>query len=655
MVKLLAALLLTVSVTAQTARDLRFERTAPPLPDNRARWAVVAGVSSYKYVPPAAQLRYAHRDAEEFARFLRSPEGGAFPSDHVRLLTDESATVAGIRAALHTWLPRSAGPNDIVYLFFAGHAVVAERGESYFVAHDSDPQNLHATAVSFREVNEILTSKLRAATVVLFADACHAGGIGWTSDPSAPSKAQQSFEALGAKDRAILKLLSSRPGEQSFEDERWGGGHGVFTYTVLTGLRGAAERERDGFVRVSELIDYLSRMVPEQTGARQNPRIAGNFEGAIPMAALPADMRREAVPTALLQLTGPAGTAVYLDSHFRGTIRPSGELAIDTTAGKHTLAVDVPGQESFEQMLELRSGQTRSDLYTAPEFALLRLRAAIRAGSAIKALATYRSQTFPANQAAAAEALITSALEETGQECVTDYVQSTTNALKRPMFLQAAEAFRALRSLRPYDRSLEAKALFCQARAQIAGGEFGPAEDSLKQSLAIDADFACSYNALGVALSRLDRMKEARAAFETAAKLTPAWALPPMQIAQQLIASGDLKRALPYLEQAAKLNPRAIGIHWSLARLYRLTGRGPDFLRTANATIAIDRNYAPVYSELGEYYESIRDTASAARAYDSYLMLAPNFAGSIEVRRKVQQIRAAARKAPPTLRREGDK
>src|SRR5436190_3931241 len=366
MKELFAALLIAVSLSGQTARDLKFERSAPPLPDKRSRWAIVVGVSSYKNVPPAAQLRYAHRDAEEFANFLRSPEGGAIPPSHVRLLTEDSATIGSIRAALHTWLPRSAGPNDIVYIFFAGHAVSAERNESYFVAHDSDPQNLHATGVSFREVNETLSNKLRASVVILLADACHAGGIGWTSDPSVPSKAQTEIEALGAKDRAFLKLLASRPSELSFEDERWGGGHGVFTFSILSALRGAAERERDGFVRVSELIDYVSRVVPEQTGTRQNPRIAGNFEGSLAMASLPAELRKEAPAAATLTLTGPPNTAIYIDSQFRGSIRPNGELVVDSVAGTRVLAIDTPGHETFEQPLSLRAGLNALDLTKSP-------------------------------------------------------------------------------------------------------------------------------------------------------------------------------------------------------------------------------------------------------------------------------------------------
>ena len=140
------------------------------------------------------------------------------------------------------------------------------------------------------------------------------------------------------------------------------------------------------------------------------------------------------------------------------------------------------------------------------------------------------------------------------------------------MFLRAVEAYAALRTVRPDDRSLAAKQHFCQARAQIAAGEFAQAVDTLNRSLAIDAEFACSYNALGVALSRLNRLQEARAAFDTASRLTPAWALPPLQIAQQLIAAGDLRGATPFLEQAARLNPRATRIQWSLARVYRLLG-----------------------------------------------------------------------------------
>jgi len=366
-------------------------------------------------------------------------------------------------------------------------------------------------------------------------------------------------------------------------------------------------------VRVAELIEYTSRLVPEQTAARQNPRIAGNFDAAMPLAALPAQVRRDAAESATLHLTGSPNTAIYLDRQFLGSIRPTGDLWIETVPGPHVVSADPPGREPLDHSLTLAVGRTELDLQ--------------------KLRGPKTSE---------------SALEDTGMECISDYVQSTTNALKRQMFLQAAEAFTALRALRPGDPSLQAKALFCQARAQIAANEFPQAIQTLNRSIAVDPRFACSYNALGVALSRLGRNQEARSAFEMAAKLAPVWALPPFEIARQLVNAGDLRGAVPFLESAARLNPRAIGIQWSLARAHRLLGNGQAFLNAANQAIAVDRNYAPIYSELGLFYESLRDPVRAAQAYDNYLLLAPNFTDSAEIRKRLQSIRSPA----PTLRKK---
>src|SRR5262245_37292669 len=99
----LLLILIASLLPAQSSRDLRIERSETAFPDKRTRWALVIGISSYKYAPPAAQLRFAHRDAEEFASFLRSPLGGGFESRHLRLLTDSTANLAGIRAALQNW------------------------------------------------------------------------------------------------------------------------------------------------------------------------------------------------------------------------------------------------------------------------------------------------------------------------------------------------------------------------------------------------------------------------------------------------------------------------------------------------------------------------------------------------------------------------
>src|SRR5262249_13946191 len=181
MVRGIAVLVFAAVLVAQI-RDLKLEAPVPvKMPgDQGTRWALVVGVSAYDHLPAAAQVRFAQRDAEEFADFLRGRAGGALPASHIRVLTNDRASLAAVRAALNTWLVNSAGPQDIVYFFFAGHGVLDDHDEGYFVVRDSDPQNLRATGLSFAEVDRTLSDRLRASLAVMVTDACHAGRLGWS-------------------------------------------------------------------------------------------------------------------------------------------------------------------------------------------------------------------------------------------------------------------------------------------------------------------------------------------------------------------------------------------------------------------------------------------------------------------------------------------
>ena len=81
-----------------------------------------------------------------------------------------------------------------------------------------------------------------------------------------------------AKD-GIAVLSASSANEFSQEGERWGGGHGVFTYYLLRGLKG----EADGIVTIREVYDYLYRKVAEDTAGGQHPELKGNFDNNLPL------------------------------------------------------------------------------------------------------------------------------------------------------------------------------------------------------------------------------------------------------------------------------------------------------------------------------------------------------------------------------------
>jgi len=63
-------------------------------------------------------------------------------------------------------------------------------------------------------------------------------------------------------------------------------GHGLFTYYLVQGLRGAADANNDGIVSLQELYAYLEREVGQRSravGGNQHPMMKGEVEGSLPL------------------------------------------------------------------------------------------------------------------------------------------------------------------------------------------------------------------------------------------------------------------------------------------------------------------------------------------------------------------------------------
>ena len=265
------------------------------------RWAVIVGISSYgdEAVPA---LRFAHRDAEALSAFLLS-EGaglGGYDPEKVVLLTNEQATFRNIRTALRGFLT-SATEDDQIVFYFAGHGVrdPARPDEYYLLTHDTELDNLAGTALPMSDLEQAL-GNLRYRDLVLIADACHSGEMG----------VQVAFrDAFGYNDINDIfreRFRESRGGEVVFtagegrdlsqEGERWGGGHGVFTYYLLKGLEGEADVNGDGIVELGEVLEYVRDQVRRDTGGVQNPAIAGGtFDRSLPLAVVIPDLVAEGI------------------------------------------------------------------------------------------------------------------------------------------------------------------------------------------------------------------------------------------------------------------------------------------------------------------------------------------------------------------------
>ncbi|MBD2695233.1 caspase family protein [Anabaena catenula] len=253
------------------------------------RWAIIVGISKYKH--ESLNLKYADRDAEELAKLLQTPSGGGFEADHIVKLINEDATTANITRALRSFLKKPAR-EDIVLIYFASHGApdIDRPNIVYLLTHDTDPRDISGTALPMREVDLSLKENLLAERVIIIADTCHSaaigGGIGRRNAENNSGVVNSYLQEVGKSRGGVALLTSAEASQVSFEDKKWGGGHGVFTHYLLEGMRGAADsKPRNGIVTVGELFEYVRENVRKATDNHQHPCIGSNpFDRNLPIA-----------------------------------------------------------------------------------------------------------------------------------------------------------------------------------------------------------------------------------------------------------------------------------------------------------------------------------------------------------------------------------
>ncbi len=244
-------------------------------------FAVIIGVEKYKggdkgaALPPA---RFAQRDASvvrAYAHALGYAEG------HVVAIEGQHATRAGIQKYIEDWLPKNAGADSSVLIYFAGHgAPDPSSGEPYLIPWDGDTQYLATTGYSRAALLRSL-AKLKARRITVVLDTCFsgAGGRSLLTAGARPLVAKV-VEAKITSPK--ITLLAASGGDQiagNLESE----GHGIFTYYFLKALGGGARKGATPPI-MSEIYGYLRPRV-EQAARRQNheqtPFLAGDADHAL--------------------------------------------------------------------------------------------------------------------------------------------------------------------------------------------------------------------------------------------------------------------------------------------------------------------------------------------------------------------------------------
>ncbi len=344
-------------------------------------YAVVAGVS--KYGNDKMSLRYAAKDADDFATALELAAGRLFGADnvHVTKLTGAAPDGRPTRAALDRALGalKATKPGDLVVVYLAGHGVTTEGqdGEWHYLTADArsaeltDPEVRKQVSVSSTELTDLLKAS-PARKQVLILDTCHSGRLveKLTEKRDVPGSQVRALERV--KDRTGVYVLAGCAADSvSYEATRYG--QGLLTYSLLLGMKGGKLREGE-YVDVADLFGFAADKVPElarDIGGVQRPLIASPRGSPFDIGRLTAEDRarvplqqvKPVVLPSVFQLEKPARDSlgltklvnarlreasatprgarmVYVDADdFPGGVQPSGRYKVE--AGQVTVSVSL--------------------------------------------------------------------------------------------------------------------------------------------------------------------------------------------------------------------------------------------------------------------------------------------------------------------------
>lgn len=222
-------------------------------------WAVIIAIENYLLAPAVPG---AVEDGKKMAQAFRQ-----LGFDEVIEVYDKDATSRRLHHVLADMLPRKVGRMDRLVIVFVGHTGVTQDAQGkeigYLVPLDA-PTNNAAKAVTVDHLKEF-TRRSASKHTLLIIDAPIRG---WeTTSPQ-----QLSLEGRVAPEadteRRAVQVISAADTATGLTRQA---GKSLFVQTVLTGLSGNADLNKNGWLMASELGTYVSDQVAEQSKGAQRP------------------------------------------------------------------------------------------------------------------------------------------------------------------------------------------------------------------------------------------------------------------------------------------------------------------------------------------------------------------------------------------------
>jgi WD40 repeat protein len=268
-----------IRVTAHNAENsmesvpARAEVTATHIATRPSLYALVIGIDRFKN--PKLDLNFSGSDAKAFSNALRRGATGIFDRVHIEELTTSEQTTK--EAILRQFLVarQQPRPEDVFVLFVASHGIIDDG--TYYLATSNvgsvSSQRLSIDALSQNDLRAAIAT-IPSTKKLIILDTCHSGRLGEAIMSAMLTRGLNEETAAKLLARAVgaTILAGSTSAQQALEGYR---NHGLFTYALVEGLAGKADRNKDGFVTTTELLEWVEEEVStialKQYGHRQYP------------------------------------------------------------------------------------------------------------------------------------------------------------------------------------------------------------------------------------------------------------------------------------------------------------------------------------------------------------------------------------------------
>jgi WD40 repeat protein len=230
-------------------------------------WFFGVGITEYQIA--TQNLQYAHQDVLDLERSLKKQEGKLYSKVNSMVLVNQNATERNITIKMNEFISQ-ASDKDIIFIYIAGHGIQDNTQNLYFITHDGDLAKPY-TGMAINKFTTLLEGLPVTQKAVFMLDICQAGGMNMTKRGNITP--EEIIKKL-AEGTGTIVLAASSGKESSVESNVFGGGHGAFTFALLTGLSGEADKtngDSNGVVSILELQQYISSKVPELTKGIQHP------------------------------------------------------------------------------------------------------------------------------------------------------------------------------------------------------------------------------------------------------------------------------------------------------------------------------------------------------------------------------------------------